>query len=419
MVMVSVIIPVYNVEKYIKESLDSVLNQTMQNLEVICIDDGSTDNSLYILQEYQKADSRVRVLTQENQGSGLARNRGMKQAHGKYIAFLDADDFWHDEFVLETIVNAAEMISCNVTGTFWGYYKSGKYERSALHCEYFEQGECGRWIDFRDEQNCYNYGSYLFKREFLMDNNILFPSYYRFQDPPFLTEALAKVHKYYVIPIDWYCYRTVYKRALSTHGITTDYLKGVIRVLEMAEKYHLQKLSEEMVVKLNTISPYVISGIMQGNTELFVLLDKVKKYVTDKNAELAPLLFIRKSLQNQCQMIMNAFWSRIKDADRLIIYGAGYYGNLLFGQLQKSNVSLEIVFAETEHPRVDMIEGRKCLRIDELAENRENSFVIVAVIKESQPVLISNIKRLGFKNFICLDSTLMTALECIGQGEIS
>ena len=93
MVKISVIIPVYNVEKYLKESLESVVNQTLNDIEIICIDDGSTDSSPSILKEYQNNDERFIIINQENSGPGAARNRGIKEAKGKYTYFLDSDDY--------------------------------------------------------------------------------------------------------------------------------------------------------------------------------------------------------------------------------------------------------------------------------------------------------------------------------------
>ena len=413
MIMVSVIIPVFNAEKYIKECVDSVLCQTMDNLEIICIDDGSTDNSLCILQEYQKADMRMRILTQENQGSGPARNRGMRKAIGKYVSFLDADDFWYDENVLAKIVDAAEKNASDITGAFWGHYKEGNYHREQLHHEYFEQGENGKWIDFREEQNCYNYGSYLFKKEFLINNSIFFPAYYRFQDPPFLTEVLVKAQCYYVIPVDWYCYRTIYKNVFSTSKKIVDYVKGVTDVLETAEKHQLHKLSAEMVFQINTAMPHIISKVMQGNTELLTLLDKTNNLVADNNMKLEPLLFIKEAVYEKCKTMTEVLWSKAKEVDRLVIYGAGYYGNLLLRQIEGYKSDLDIVFAQTSSPSVREIGGRKCVCIEDLVSDRENVLVVIAVLKETQPELISNIQRLGFKNYICLSMELMTALECM------
>ncbi len=90
---ISIIIPVYNAEKYLRECLDSVINQTFKDIEIICIDDGSADNSFSILQSYAEKDDRIKLLRQENQGPSAARNLGLKNATGEYITFVDADDY--------------------------------------------------------------------------------------------------------------------------------------------------------------------------------------------------------------------------------------------------------------------------------------------------------------------------------------
>ena len=91
---VSVIIPVYNAEKYLQECLESVCSQTLQDIEIICVNDGSTDKSAEILTEYAETDGRIKIISQENAGAGAARNRGMEIARGDYLAFIDSDDFW-------------------------------------------------------------------------------------------------------------------------------------------------------------------------------------------------------------------------------------------------------------------------------------------------------------------------------------
>lgn len=93
MAKVSVIIPVYNVEPYLKQCMDSVVGQTLKDIEIICVDDGSTDGSLDILKEYATEDSRIQIIEQKNAGAGAARNNGMRHATGKYLSFLDSDDF--------------------------------------------------------------------------------------------------------------------------------------------------------------------------------------------------------------------------------------------------------------------------------------------------------------------------------------
>ena len=112
--IVSVVMPVYNAEKYLRECLDSVVGQTLREIEIICVDDGSKDNSLTILNEYAERDGRVHILTQKNQYAGVARNNGLAAAQGKYVIFLDSDDFFEPE-MLEIAVKRAEECRAQIT----------------------------------------------------------------------------------------------------------------------------------------------------------------------------------------------------------------------------------------------------------------------------------------------------------------
>lgn len=115
--IVSVIIPCYNAEKYLGQCLDSVMKQTLQDVEVICVDDGSSDSTVEILKEYEKKDSRLKVFTQKNQGAGTARNTGLRVATGKYLSFLDSDDFFEPDMLMEAYKaaenNQAEIVVFN------------------------------------------------------------------------------------------------------------------------------------------------------------------------------------------------------------------------------------------------------------------------------------------------------------------
>ncbi|MCD8189547.1 MAG: glycosyltransferase [Clostridiales bacterium] len=107
--MVSVIFPVYNVERYLRQSIDSILSQTLTDFEVICVNDGSTDCSRTILEEYAQKDARISVLNQENHGLGAARDRGLAAARGAYMIFLDSDDFFAPELLEQTVRAAREQ----------------------------------------------------------------------------------------------------------------------------------------------------------------------------------------------------------------------------------------------------------------------------------------------------------------------
>lgn len=110
---VSIIVPVYNVEKYLRSCLDSIINQTFKDIEIICVNDGSTDNSLEILKEYSKKDDRIIIINQENKGLSAARNTGIQNADSEFIAFVDSDD-WIDLEFIEKLYNAAIKNNCDI-----------------------------------------------------------------------------------------------------------------------------------------------------------------------------------------------------------------------------------------------------------------------------------------------------------------
>lgn len=124
---VSIIVPVYNVEKYLPKCLDSLINQTFKDIEIICVNDGSPDNSLQILNDYAKKDVRVRIIEKENGGLFSARHEGMKYIRGKYVIFVDSDD-WVSENLVEKCLNAAAYDNPDVVvfGAFSVREKNGK-----------------------------------------------------------------------------------------------------------------------------------------------------------------------------------------------------------------------------------------------------------------------------------------------------
>ena len=140
---ISVIIPVYNVEKYLSQCLDSILNQTFKDFECICVNDGSTDNSLSILQKYASKDNRIKIINQENKGLSGARNSALKVVNGKYITFIDSDDFVSGDY-LEKLINLAEKENSDIVYCRHKMYYSfdNKYEngpnREKLNKLFFE-----------------------------------------------------------------------------------------------------------------------------------------------------------------------------------------------------------------------------------------------------------------------------------------
>ncbi len=137
-IKVSVIMPIYNADDYLRPAMDSVLWQTLEEIEVICVDDGSTDSSLEIIEEYRKNDDRIIILTEDNVGPALARNNGMRHASGEYLAFLDADDFYEPTF-LETLYERAVRDDLDIVISAFDIYNSrtSKFEEP-IHPDHME-----------------------------------------------------------------------------------------------------------------------------------------------------------------------------------------------------------------------------------------------------------------------------------------
>ena len=123
----SILVPIYNVERYLAQCLDSLVGQTLQNLEIICINDGSTDSSLAIIKKYQKQDHRIKLIDKPNTGYGDSMNQGLKKAKGKYIGILEPDD-WIEPNAFEVLVNTAEEFQADVVKA--NYYKFSKNSAS-------------------------------------------------------------------------------------------------------------------------------------------------------------------------------------------------------------------------------------------------------------------------------------------------
>lgn len=129
MAKISVVVPVYNVEKYLKECIDSIINQTLEDIEIICVNDGSTDSSLEILNDYAKKDSRIIVINKSNSGYGHTMNMGLNAATGEYIGIIESDDF-ADKNMFEDLYKLAKEYDADIVkGDWYNYWSKNKFAR--------------------------------------------------------------------------------------------------------------------------------------------------------------------------------------------------------------------------------------------------------------------------------------------------
>lgn len=411
--MVSIIIPAYNREKYLDECIKSVTRQTYEKWEIILVDDGSTDGTYRKSVAWATNDARIRVFYQENQGPGRARNKGMKEAKGEYIAFLDSDDFWRDEYGLEKIMRAVNGRTFDVIGTFYSNYVEEKFVEIPRHRKFFSLGEeTGKWISFEEEQDCFGFCSYLYRRAFLEKNEITFPDYLVEQDPPFLAKVLECAKQYYVLPVEFAAIRHRPRKRFTTQRKINDCMRGVLDVIDIAKRGNLDGLLRRMAEHADSNSGAFIKSILEGNVELLQLILELQKKLDSKGIENETLHFIYGAMREEIKRRLNAFLEIIEGSSKLIIYGSGNYGKIFLERIQKLEIVQEIVFAETREPRSREVCGKKCYRLEELLVFKEKALVIVAVKdKKMKEEMIGYMKSLGFENYIREDSNLKIILE--------
>lgn len=202
---VSVIVPVYNVEKYLRRCLDSIINQTYRNLEIILVDDGSPDNCGVICDEYASKDHRVQVIHRENGGLSVARNAGLDVATGEYIAFVDSDDWLADEFVEKLHANA-EQNALVVTNLF--FWESDIKNWTAMEQREFETIDSYEFWKRTTENECTPYivaCSKLYPRKIF--NDLRFPEGLIHEDEAILHHVVNQVNYIHVIHDPLYYYR--------------------------------------------------------------------------------------------------------------------------------------------------------------------------------------------------------------------
>ena len=197
-VKVSVIMPVYNAEAYLRPAIDSVLDQTLREIELICVDDGSTDRSLEIIKEYRKLDARVRIITENNAGPSIARNKGLVRARGDYVIFLDADDF-SELTLLEELYTLSESEQLDIAIAKYDIYndKRARFEPNipSDHSEIFESEAVvskNTYPDYILQCTTAYVWNKLWRRSFLMEKELCFDGELRvFEDTYFVVTALS------------------------------------------------------------------------------------------------------------------------------------------------------------------------------------------------------------------------------------
>ena len=286
---ISVIVPVYKVEQYLPRCLDSILAQSYDNLEIICVNDGSPDNSLAILEQYAARDSRIRVISRENGGLSAARNTGLDAATGELLMFVDSDDFLKPhmaEAMLHSLEeHKADLVNCQ----FVRYHSEGDtrsrgYSHPPLVCG----RERALWLLLEDKQVTNHVWRNLYKRALFQ--NIRFPEGKVFEDIVTTPQIFLKAEKFVFLQEELYCY--FINRNSIVHSPSyknrNDYLGAINHTLAFV-KNKVPSFFERYL-------PIYIRKMLQLRNELLTLDRQVDREGTLCKAverELKPLLTLK------------------------------------------------------------------------------------------------------------------------------
>lgn len=337
---ISIIVPVYNVEKYLKECLDSLINQTLEDIEIICVNDGSTDSSPQILDEYASKDSRIRVFHQENQGVSVAYNYGIKQVKGKYFIIVDSDD-WIREDSCELLYETIEKRKSDIL--LFAYLKcQNNLINKDRRLEKLEEVAKGGNIKFSDYYEEFIKGPLLscgklYRTDFIHKNNLLFPLNIQCcEDRVFAIKAYINADSISILDEGFYYYRLDAVQSLSKNSKNT--VSHTYKVVDILKKtiYSSNKIKNKADIYfaiLNDIvnvitwlfnSVYNIDSKIE-NIKYIRLIKKEYKSYSKKNEE---SIAIYKKLENTIKNYNKLFIKKLFEpvleienrTDRIILY---------------------------------------------------------------------------------------------------
>lgn len=271
---VSVIIPVYNTSKYLNKCLDSVCNQTLKDIEIICINDCSADNSLEILKEYASKDERIKIIDfKENKGAAAARNAGIDIACGEYIGFVDSDDFVDLDFY-EKLYNAAVENDADAA--------KGNYKDAASGLIDYN---LNKKIEENKDNFVYAYCSAIFRRKIVEENTIRFPILKDMEDPVFTLKFTIQAKKILIVDTNINIVRR--QNSATSSALTIEKLKdklaGLKIIVNLENEYSKDPHSYCYVIcfwfyetyfnSIKTQNKYLKEYLVK---ELFTIYDEIK-----------------------------------------------------------------------------------------------------------------------------------------------
>lgn len=394
---ISVVIPVYNTEKYLPECLDSVINQTFADLEIICVNDGSADRSEEILENYKKNDERIKIIQlPENRGLSYVRNRGFESAEGQYIYFLDSDDAI-EKNAMEILYYEAEKEKLDVIffdakikyedekfGKKFETYNAvhkGKYAGvktgRELFCEFVVNQE---WTTSVPRQ--------FWRKEFLRNNHLDFYEGIIHEDELFAFKAILLAARAKFIKKCLFI-RRFRDNSIMTNAISDKNFYGYFTAFYLANKYVYENHLESNIIKKSLAILYGKAVRAYEATK-----ENYDLSLGFKDQELKNAYYLFVSTQNQYMAYGNfnsKLIEKIRKYEKIYIYGAGIIAKSVYAGLVRNNVIVQGFIVSEQKNNAAVVLGHPVVELEKIIYDKENIFVVVAVNGKHQEEIKSKL----------------------------
>lgn len=404
----SIIVPVYNVELYLVECLESLCFQTYSNYEVICINDASTDNSYEILLEYQKKSEKIQVISNtENRGLSYSRNKGVEIASGEYILFVDSDDYISLD-TLRVLYTALDTQDIDIVIFNFDYQKGSLYDLEKImendknDLSLLISGQQYLIRNKNDLSMIATAWTKLYKRTFLIEKNFLFYENLLYEDVLYSMQVLLEAKYVLKINTSLYYYR---KRKNSITTTVKEYqLDSFVVVLsELLNLWKNSELEDGMDLVF-----YQYMNTMLLHIKRYMLYFPEHKILSIGNADvqfLFNLIQATKGMEIHRYVSLNEEnFNLIKKFKKIVIYGAGNVATELIECFYKYNIDIFGIAVSNKDINVSKMGNYEVKQIEEYLEYRKDALVIVAVLSENQKPIKNRLMKLGFKNVLYLNT---------------
>ena len=425
---VSVLVPVYNEKPYLRQCLNSLAAQTLDDIEFICIDDGSTDGCSEILDAYAARDMRFRVIHKENSGYGASMNIGLRAAKGKYVGIVESDDFADSE-MFRSLYQAAEEHQAEVVKSNYWTFDDTKTE---LFEVLFGHPYGKVLTPVRDEPSLLyataSIWTCLYRKSFLEDKEIWFNetpgASYQDTSFAFLTKACAT--RFLLVREGYLHYRTDNEgSSVKSKGK----IYSIVDEYDAVERY-LDAHAMELADELHTYSAELFfrnfgfneKRIGQESWRAFwekaypklVAAQSRGWFHHDLGRSMENWMFMRRQMYQEEDLLLKGFCVRCQQEPHLYLYGAGQVTKSLLSSFNRYEISVDGILVSCKDENPSSVSDISVYAMDDAPADREHDFVVIAVTPrkpEVQQEIFFQLEQAGYRNVIVLTKELQKALS--------